>query len=572
MDHEPHLQTSNILLVAAIAVCTVMGIVTLLPAFRAQGNSTSQGGSHNYSHAAVRDHAPQNIRPGVYLSSDATAQNKQLPHSRAAVTANIVSDSNSGDSAGRSVVVQRSVSSDRIDQPAFPDNAALPQIYVPVTVHPVNVTVDNGSMTADMARIHDALQQLKLQKQPTPELQPSPPASGDSFSSQVEQQAQQQAAKQQLDAIQARLDSMTAAIENLSRQSSTPAMSAAPVQQPQVFEDQSTSVPDFPASAESPAVPAESSFQPATESPSYNSDPPELNVPDFTMDLNESEDNAELTFEDKVSSSGTESMTGPLGHSLEIPSPDELRMTAEPAKVDPTDTVSIEIIPFGPASSSPRSAVPPVPPRASENSGPPRLNSIKERRNKPASLNIAQMNELRPLDMTPDESSLSATSAPSPYSPSPSSRSRSDLAMKDSAAPAVFQNTYRFAVPPAVASSHASPAKAETYSTPEFSEPDSTSGRQTSASGAMEKPAARQIRPSDKSKASPLKRSISYLNSRTWIPDFDMPRWLDRWPESSRKKTEEKSAEERSSDEQPQTLHRAASAIRYAARPTVIQD
>lgn len=213
MNENSALHTSNLLLLTAIFVCGLLGLLTLLPGFnsrmRVPRTSVSEGTPSDNQTArgiVLSMSVPQSAtRRQQFSSSTGTAapgdtmserteserrtaerpihdasvgvRDTRTTRPRAVVRTNIVkaaAESTQARTTSRSATAEEALT----DFKSF--GADVPYVYVPVTVHPVTVNVDNNGVATELSKIQQSLEHLvdtrKQQLSPSGSPAPQTPA------------------------------------------------------------------------------------------------------------------------------------------------------------------------------------------------------------------------------------------------------------------------------------------------------------------------------------------------------------------------------------------------------------
>jgi len=163
------LKLSSILLTSAILLCTVVGAVLLWPAVSQTSRSATSGtGSSNADMAEVHRSKLEEFFPGQNKSSRDVADLPVVPRelTRVAMRESAVgADSDlsldvpvpvAPDSDGQQTIrVERRVTTGRQGS-----GDVVPQVYVPVTVHPVTVHLDTSTFATEVARVSERIERL----------------------------------------------------------------------------------------------------------------------------------------------------------------------------------------------------------------------------------------------------------------------------------------------------------------------------------------------------------------------------------------------------------------------------
>lgn len=569
MEHEPGFRTSNLLLTTAIAVCAVMGVLTLLPAL-----SHRIPPAHAISSGAA-GHDPTVAPPRLADSAHAAAAPAaRAPHRRPLVAARLSSVSSSGQVAASSDT-SAGAGYAAADSAAAADPAApqVPGVYVPVTVHPVNVTVDQASLTAEMARITALLQQLQVEQQrPSASAATAAPwpASAEQTSSETQQA--------RLDAIQRQLEQLQQSIHSLSQKSqhtdSTLAQLSSSVQQALQPDSRETAQPRFEAVSERGAAAAavatpELQLTPATDAsveqatPFFADEPafapssatPSATATDFVLPATapETTEPAAVAFPASQDRTDDFEMQSPLSLPETDSAADQDLPTwnhgaSAPAQREVAPAVPAAPVPAVPTAAAAAPIPPAIPPAV------PQMAAVST--TAVLAIDNPSLKPVTPVPAVPPAAPVAAArsgvqSAARSVQPGPQGQPSAGGNTQ-----AVFQHTYRFSGPAPATARQASMTTA-----PEVRRPSPGAGVPRRSQGQSSASRPGQPSPSGQPQPNRLQRGWSYLKSGTWAPDVDLLGWMTRLPDADPARAVKES----------KTVHRATSALRYATRPPVVR-
>lgn len=162
MSSPQHLRSGSMFLMIATMICGVLAVLILLPSVdRFTGFKLPSKPSPQTSEAFAASEKLSRVFTEFREPSETQRRSEIREVSSARSNSTVIARTAHADASEHSVS-KHSVSDAPNAQAIGYTSPESPQVYVPVTVHPVTVNIDNGSLTAEVSRLTAAMERLTI--------------------------------------------------------------------------------------------------------------------------------------------------------------------------------------------------------------------------------------------------------------------------------------------------------------------------------------------------------------------------------------------------------------------------